>query len=107
MLDAEKRLESEAQARWRADYERLAARFADQPGATEPRTTHSGLPLKPAYFPEDVPEREPEAPGSYPFTRGNLAAQYQFMSWANQPVIGYGLPEQTRERMGRSRTSPR
>lgn len=30
---------------------------------------------------------------------GNLAAQYQFMSWANQPVIGYGLPEHTRERM--------
>lgn len=101
MLDAGKRLESEAQTRWRADYERIAARFADQPGATEPRTTHSGLPLEPCYFPEDVPEREPEAPGSYPFTRGNLAAQYQFMSWANQPVIGYGLPEQTRERMDR------
>lgn len=99
MLDAEKRLQSEAQARWRADYDRIAARFADQPGAAEERTTHSGIPLKPAYFPEDVPEREPEAPGSYPFTRGNLAAQYQFMTWANQPVIGYGLPEQTRARM--------
>ncbi|MFQ5517139.1 MAG: acyl-CoA mutase large subunit family protein, partial [Acidimicrobiia bacterium] len=39
------------------------------------------------------------APGQYPFARGNLAAQYQLMNWANQPVIGYGLPEDTRERM--------
>ena len=94
MLDAEK-LASETAARWQADYDRLAERF----GGHQPRTTHSGIPLKPCYFPEDVPEREPEAPGQYPFTRGNLAAQYQFMTWANQPVIGYGLPEQTRERM--------
>jgi methylmalonyl-CoA mutase N-terminal domain/subunit len=100
MLESgERAAPSEAKARWQADYDRIAARFADKPGAGEPRTTHSGIPLEPCYFPEDVPEREPEAPGSYPFTRGNLAAQYQFMTWANQPVIGYGLPEQTRQRM--------
>src|SRR3954465_5317755 len=103
MLDSEKRaVPSDAQARWQADYDRIAARFAGNgpdPPATEARTTHSGIPLKPAYFPEDVPDHDVEAPGSYPFTRGNLAAQYQFMTWANQPVIGYGLPEQTRERM--------
>ncbi|MDQ3933802.1 MAG: acyl-CoA mutase large subunit family protein [Actinomycetota bacterium] len=100
MLESEKRAAAfEAAARWQAEYDRIAARFADQPGAQEPRTTHSGIPIKPAYFPEDVPEREAEAPGTYPFTRGNLAAQYQFMTWANQPVIGYGLPEQTRARM--------
>src|SRR4051812_38105208 len=103
MLDSDKRaVPSDAQARWQADYDRIAARFAGngpQPPAGEPRTTHSGIPVKPCYFPEDVPDREAEAPGSYPFTRGNLAAQYQFMTWANQPVIGYGLPEQTRERM--------
>ncbi|MFQ5516835.1 MAG: methylmalonyl-CoA mutase family protein, partial [Acidimicrobiia bacterium] len=27
------------------------------------------------------------------------AAQYQLMNWANQPVFGYGLPEDTRARM--------
>src|SRR3954452_10965983 len=100
MLESDERaVTSEAKARWQADYDRIAARFADQPGVGEPRTTHSGIPLEPCYFPEDVPAREPEAPGSYPFTRGNLAAQYQFMTWANQPVIGYGLHEQTRARM--------
>src|SRR3954451_7863233 len=97
MLDAEKRTASQdAAARWQADYDRIAERF----GGDAPRTTHSGIPIKPAYFAHDVPAATAaEAPGSYPFTRGNLAAQYQFMTWANQPVIGYGLPEQTRERM--------
>src|SRR3954447_18579792 len=97
MLDADKLAGSEeAAARWQAEYDRIAERF----GGDRPRTTHSGIPLKPAYFHHDVPPGVvSEAPGAYPFTRGNLAAQYQFMTWANQPVIGYGLPEQTRERM--------
>jgi methylmalonyl-CoA mutase N-terminal domain/subunit len=101
MLDADRLAASqEAAAGWQAGYDRIAARFADQPDAARPRTTHSGIPLKPAYFHHDVPAGvDGEAPGAYPFTRGNLAAQYQFMTWANQPVIGYGLPEQTRERM--------
>ena len=94
----------EAAARWRADYDRIASRFEDPsanggPGGLQ---THSGIPLKPCYFPHDVEDLGDGAlgaPGAYPYTRGNLAAQYQFMTWANQPVIGYGLPEQTRERM--------
>ena len=97
MLESEKLAASEeAEARWQADYDRIAERF----GGHKPRATHSGIPVKPAYFAHDVPPgTAAEAPGAYPFTRGNLAAQYQFMTWANQPVIGYGLPEQTRERM--------
>src|SRR3954470_14020053 len=97
MLDADKLAGSEeAAARWQAQYDRMAERF----GGAKERTTHSGIPVKPCYFAHDVPAgTDAEAPGSYPFTRGNLAAQYQFMTWANQPVIGYGLPEQTRERM--------
>ena len=58
-------LAREAAARWQADYDRIAARFADQPSTTQPRTTHSGIPLKPAYFHHDVPAgAESEAPGS-------------------------------------------
>lgn len=90
----------QAHEKWQADYDRIAKRFGDQAPAhaTNPRS-HSGLPIKNCYFPHDVPKREPEAPGTYPYARGNLATQYQFMNWANQPVIGYGLPEHTRERM--------
>ncbi|GMQ92887.1 MAG: methylmalonyl-CoA mutase family protein [Acidimicrobiia bacterium] len=91
----------ELSAQWQAEYEKLVVKFGDAAPkrATNP-TTHSGLPLKSAYFPHDVAELDlVEAPGAYPFTRGNLAAQYQLMHWANQPVIGYGLPEDTRDRM--------
>ena len=67
-----------------------------------PPASHGGIPLKNAYFPQDgegVDFSAVGAPGQFPFTRGNLAAQYQLMHWANQPVIGYGLPEHTRQRM--------
>ncbi|MFQ5555686.1 MAG: methylmalonyl-CoA mutase family protein, partial [Acidimicrobiia bacterium] len=88
---------------WEAHYGRMVARFGDAaPDRATAPETQSGLPLKSAYFPHDVAHLEIEdigAPGAFPFTRGNLAAQYQFMHWANQPVIGYGLPEHTRERM--------
>ena len=85
------------------DYNRIVDRFGNSaPASAHAPETHSGLPIKTAYFPHDVAHidyGQIGAPGQYPFTRGNLAAQYQVMNWANQPVIGYGLPEHTRERM--------
>jgi methylmalonyl-CoA mutase, N-terminal domain len=88
----------EAETRWRAAFDRMRERMK-----SDRRTphTHLGLPIKNAYFRHDIEHLEfaqMETPGSYPVTSGNLAAQYQLMSWANQPVIGYGLPEHTRER---------
>ncbi len=94
-----------AAERWAAEYGKLVRRFGD--GAPEraraPRTD-SGLPIRSCYFPHDLEEAlsgesGADAPGAYPFTRGNLASAYQLMAWANQPVIGFGLPEHTRERM--------
>lgn len=64
--------------------------------------TFSGIPLKPLYTPEDlesIPYSEIGVPGQFPFTRGNYPMGYQFMSWANQPVMGCGTPEETRARM--------
>ncbi|MBT6095825.1 MAG: hypothetical protein HOH04_13155 [Rhodospirillaceae bacterium] len=104
MYDDETLARSEAAAARREEaYQRIVDKFGDAapPRATAPMT-HSGLPLKSAYFPHDVADLNFDqigAPGAYPFTRGNLAAQYQVMNWANQPVMGYGLPEDTRERM--------
>ncbi len=91
------------QSAWQEQYGNLVARFGDAAPerATAPRT-RSGIALKSAYFPGDVADsdfRQIGAPGLYPHTRGNLASQYQLMNWANQPVIGYGLPEHTRSRM--------
>jgi methylmalonyl-CoA mutase N-terminal domain/subunit len=90
-------------ARWSAAYDRMVERFGDRaPRRAVSPATHSGIPIRSCYFPDDVADLDPEAtsaPGLYPFTRGNLPAQYQLMHWANQPVIGYGLPEDTRRRM--------
>ncbi|MDP6345834.1 MAG: acyl-CoA mutase large subunit family protein [Alphaproteobacteria bacterium] len=86
-----------------AAYQKIVDRFGNNaPAKARQPETNSGLPIKTAYFPHDVEGIDYEqigAPGQYPFTRGNLAAQYQVMNWANQPVIGYGLPEHTRDRM--------
>jgi methylmalonyl-CoA mutase N-terminal domain/subunit len=86
-----------------ATYDKMVEKFGNQaPARARNPETQSGLPIKTAYFPHDVEGidfGQIGAPGQYPFTRGNLAAQYQLMNWANQPVIGYGLPEHTRERM--------
>jgi methylmalonyl-CoA mutase N-terminal domain/subunit len=86
---------------WRSKFDAIAQKFGVDP-KTYAKQTDSGLPLKPAYFPHDIadmPYDALSAPGQFPFTRGLYAAQYQFMPWANQPVIGYGLPEETRKRM--------
>ncbi|MGI0131331.1 MAG: methylmalonyl-CoA mutase family protein, partial [Thermoplasmata archaeon] len=93
----------EAEARWQAAYDRIRDRFGETASARALNPeTDSGLPIKNCYFPHDVEGLDlagGAVPGEYPFTRGNIAAQYQLMNWANQPVIGYGLPEHTRERM--------
>jgi methylmalonyl-CoA mutase N-terminal domain/subunit len=91
----------ELERQWQKNFAAIAAKFGVDL-ASYRLATDSGLPLKAAYFPHDVDGRAEDAlsaPGLFPFTRGLYAAQYQFMPWANQPVIGYGLPEDTRRRM--------
>jgi len=100
MYDDETLQQSRAAAeKLEADYHRISKRFGSN---NVDFKTQSGLPIKSAYFPHDLNDINFDqigAPGQYPFTRGNLSVQYQFMNWANQPVIGYGLPEDTRARM--------
>lgn len=96
-LQATRALEQE----WRKKFDAIAQKFGVDP-KTYVAHTDSGLPLKPVYFPHDIGDMSYDAlsaPGQFPFTRGLYAAQYQFMPWANQPVMGYGLPEETRARM--------
>jgi len=65
-------------------------------------TSSSGLPVKPFYRASDIKEMNYEdlgVPGEYPYTRGIYPVHYQFQPWMNEQIHGYGLPEQTRERM--------
>jgi len=85
---------------WQAQFAGVRKKFM---GDSEYRAeTFSGLPVKPLYTPADIehiPYAEIGVPGQFPFTRGNYPMGYQFMAWANQPVIGCGSPEETRARM--------
>ena len=86
--------------KWSSQFQQVKQKFiGDKEYHTE---SFSGIPLKPLYTPsdiKDIPYSEIGVPGQFPFTRGNYPMGYQFMAWANQPVIGCGTPEETRARM--------
>lgn len=90
-LEEVERLEKE----WKKEYEKFYK------GKKFTAITESGIPVKSVYTPKDLEEvgYKFEMPGIYPYTRGNFPVQYQFTPWFNNLVLGYGLPEDTRERM--------
>jgi len=69
------------------------------PPASEPapRTTQSGLPLKPVYGPEDAQAALGE-PGEYPFLRGPYKTMYLSRRWTMRQFAGFGTPEDTNQR---------
>src|SRR3954471_22448009 len=61
--------------------------------------TMSGIPLKPAYGPDDVrPYEEIGAPGKYPYTRGVHETMYRGKLWTMRMFAGFGTPEDTNKR---------
>lgn len=88
--------DEELKSQWKEKYQKL---YKDMEFKA---TTASGIPVKPVYTPSDIEHiefSEIGIPGEYPYTRGIYPLQYQFQPWVNQMSLGYGLPEQTRERM--------
>jgi len=69
----------------------------------EVRYTASGLPVKDVYTPEDIKDIDYSShlgnPGEYPFTRNAYRTGYQHFIWGQRPVLGYGLPEETNQRI--------
>jgi methylmalonyl-CoA mutase N-terminal domain/subunit len=67
------------------------------------RTTRSGIPLKPVYGPEDIPERwhqvMTEAPGGGSFLRGAYPEMYRSKPWRIFQLSGYGSPEEMAARL--------
>lgn len=65
--------------------------------------TVSGIPLRPAYGPDDVPAEAAEAsaalPGSAPFMRGGHAEGYRTKAWRIFQLSGFGNPEDEAERI--------
>jgi methylmalonyl-CoA mutase, N-terminal domain len=65
---------------------------------TERRLSESGFPLKPVYGPADVPERAPEQPGEYPFTRGVYPTMYTTRPWTMRQYAGFGTAAESNAR---------
>ena len=63
------------------------------------RTTVSGLELKPHYGPDDVAGESCENPGQATFGRGIFTDGYRRQPWMESLACGYGLPEETNQRI--------
>jgi methylmalonyl-CoA mutase N-terminal domain/subunit len=73
------------------------------PRAAERRfTTLSGVPVKPCYTPDDLPDLDPQrdlgAPGEFPYTRGIHRTGYRGKLWTMRQFSGFATPEETNRR---------
>jgi methylmalonyl-CoA mutase N-terminal domain/subunit len=66
--------------------------------AEDRRLTDSGIEIAPVYTADDLPPRELERPGEFPFTRGPYATMYRGRPWTIRQYAGYGSAEETNER---------
>ena len=87
--------EAGAPVRWasmtgRADWVKAYADAATRPGVG---TTMSGIPVAPAYGPDDG-----LFPGQFPYTRGPYASMYRSRLWTMRMFAGFGTAEDTNAR---------
>jgi methylmalonyl-CoA mutase N-terminal domain/subunit len=61
-------------------------------------STISGIPLKPLYTSEDLPRRDEEFPGQFPYTRGIHTSGYRGRVWTMRQFSGFATAEETNER---------
>jgi methylmalonyl-CoA mutase N-terminal domain/subunit len=73
--------------------ERWERAFSDAPRRDGDFTTMSGIPLEPAYGPDDG-----EFPGEFPYTRGPYASMYRSKLWTMRMFAGFGTADDTNRR---------
>src|ERR671915_2438478 len=74
-------------------------RYAATPERDAQFTTLSGVPIRPLYTPDDLPDPERIGlPGEYPFTRGVYPSMYRGRLWTLRQFAGFGTAEETNER---------
>jgi methylmalonyl-CoA mutase N-terminal domain/subunit len=61
-------------------------------------STISGIPLKPLYTAADLPKRDEEMPGVYPYTRGIHPSGYRGRLWTMRQFSGFATAEETNKR---------
>ncbi len=71
-------------------WQSLAAKELRDREPADLETDYGDLPIKPAYFAEDLPEEAHEAmPGEAPFTRGVRASMYANRPWTIRQYAGF------------------
>ncbi|HEV2029224.1 MAG TPA: methylmalonyl-CoA mutase family protein [Candidatus Dormibacteraeota bacterium] len=81
------------QQAWKEDFESSPAR--DDGIET---STISGIPLKPLYTTDDLPRRQEEFPGQFPYTRGIHTSGYRGRLWTMRQFSGFATAEETNRR---------
>jgi len=61
-------------------------------------STISGVSLKPLYTREDLPRRDEEFPGQFPYTRGTHPSGYRGRLWTMRQFSGFATAEETNRR---------
>ena len=87
------RYRSESKEAWQREFDQ--ARQRDDGIET---STMSGIPLKPLYTSDDLPEVEEDFPGQFPYTRGVHATGYRGRFWTIRQFSGFASAEETNRR---------
>jgi methylmalonyl-CoA mutase N-terminal domain/subunit len=87
------RYRSESKEAWQREFDQ--ARQRDDGIET---STMSGIPLKPLYTSDDLPEVEEDFPGQFPYTRGVHATGYRGRLWTIRQFSGFASAEETNRR---------
>jgi len=86
--------------RW--ERETLDPALKKSPERSTPFTTISGRPIDRLYTVDDVADRDDnrdlQAPGTFPYTRGIHATGYRGKLWTMRQFAGFGTPEETNQR---------
>ncbi len=89
-----------AKQRWERDV--LEPALQKAPEREGPFTTISGRPIDRLYTPDDLQDfdyqRDLNAPGEFPYTRGIHPSGYRGKLWTMRQFAGFGTPEETNER---------
>lgn len=65
---------------------------------TSKKYTDSGIEVKQLYTGDDLPVRQPEMPGQYPFTRGVQPDMYRGKLWTMRQYAGFSTAEESNKR---------
>src|SRR5260370_6889794 len=58
-------------------------------------STISGIPLQPLYTSDDLPKRDEELPGRFPYTRGIHPSGYRGRMWTMHHFSGFATAQNT------------